>query len=151
MHTRILSVYLGSIALWQAALYSGCCFGPDSIPYLDPRLGYYFLGLGIGLGANPDVLHWMSAVVLLALAVGLFVSDKWVAFYAALEPLMAFPTLIFFFHVMRANLSPSHGFSVAELTMPAIVFMVCTAVPWTWAVFLLSSKRSAANASSAES
>jgi len=52
-------------------------------------------------------------------------------FATAVGLLVAIPSVLFIVMVVVGNLSPSHGFSIGELLVPAPVFLVASVVPFT--------------------
>lgn len=140
MRPKILPAYLATVAIWQAMIYAGISLGPDSSIYFDPRIGFWLLGEGTSVRGALGMVQWLSVIILLILAGAIAIHDRTIALYLVIEPLLAMPTLVFFFLVLWANISPSHGFSVAELSIPVLVFVVCTVVPWTWAAMLFRSR-----------
>ena len=138
MGHKCLSIYLGMIVIFQMVILIGTASDPYSGGfYFNPRFGIDLLLTENGLGKLPDLVQWLTVAALLFLAIALFRNEKAVWWYVFAEGLMALPTIVVFALVLRVNISPAHGFSVGELTIPAIVFVVCTVIPWSWAIMLL--------------
>ena len=75
--------------------------------------------------------HGSSVVPLAAVGVGLlwWPSPRKLKAYMSVESALAAPSVAFFFLVLYQNLSPAHGFSIRELTIPLTVLLFVTAVP----------------------
>jgi hypothetical protein len=145
MRTRPLAVYLVLVVAWQITVYTAgfWCLGLF-IWYFDPRIGFTIYDPSLEHLRLWGVMAWGSAIVLGALAAGMFLTEKTVWAYVILEPLLALPTILFFATVIRDHISPAHGFSMGELPIPILTFMCCSVVPWVWALCLLATRRSRA-------
>ncbi len=143
MRTRPLSVYLALVVAWQITIYTvgAWCLGLF-VCYFDPRIGFTIYDPSLGHLQIWGVMAWGSAIVLGALAAGMFVIEKAIWPYVIVEPLLAFPTILFFVTVIRDDISGAHGFSIGELPIPILAFICCSVVPWVWALCLLATGRS---------
>ena len=130
--TSGLGLYLGTLAVAQIAIYVAWTSRPDSsLFYFDPRIGL-FIVQSMMSGREPPgpaLLGWLSALWLLVEAL-LMGWTRWgPGVYLVSELILALPSLIFFITVAVVNMSPAHGFSVAELTIPVPVFVLFSVVP----------------------
>ena len=136
---RTLGRLVVGLACAQLALYAAA-LAPrmhDLAFYLDPRIGLHYLESNFsGRNQFPGVSCWISAVVLLAMGLLLVRSRARITTYLLLEMVMAIPSALFFLMVVWANISPSHGFSIAELLLPLPVFAAFTLFPLVWAARL---------------
>ena len=113
----------------------------DWLIYFDPRLGLFYFESGLrGKEAvAPTLLRWLSAVWILALALFLLRGRR-LGTYIVSELVLSLPNVLFVATVLWANLSPAHGFSIAELLAPSMVMLVFSAVPMGIAVWAQKSK-----------
>ena len=128
----MLAAYLGALAVGQLGLYVRWVATPDSLCfYLDPRIGLFVLETMLRghEPVGPSRLEWAVAVWL-AVASALVAATSWGArIYLLAEIILALPSAVFFVVVVLANMSPAHGFSVRELTLPVPVFLLFSVVP----------------------
>lgn len=132
---RKLGLYVCFVAAGQIALYAFAYFDrePDRLVYFDPRIGLFFFESAVrGSETFPGISSAISAVVLLCVGIGMCFDLYRAGIYLVVETILAAPTMLFFFLVVLANLTRSHGFSVGELVIPVIVFAVATAIPFWW-------------------
>ena len=143
--TRFLAFYLLALSLLQAALYwVAAAGGPKAwaLYYLEPRLGLFFLETlvrpghpfpGYALGASVVALALMGCLLLLEI-VGLRT-------YLAFEILLASPTVVLFVMIALSNTPPGLGFSLLDLTLPAIPFTLTSVLPVIYAWRVLKNLR----------
>lgn len=126
-------ILLLCMAALQIALYVAWTRGLDSRAfYLDPRIGLFFLET-IVVGYEPQgpgLLKWVAALWLIFLGFCLLRDRASLTWYLISEPILAVPSVAFFAMVVAARMNPSHGFSVAELTLPVPVFIMFTVLPF---------------------
>lgn len=126
-------ILLLCMAALQLAVYVAWVRGLDSRAfYLDPRIGLFFLET-IVVGhepLGPGLLEWVAAFWLLFLGFCLLRDRASLTWYLISEPILAVPSVAFFAMVVIARMSPAHGFSVAELTLPVPVFIMFTVLPF---------------------
>jgi hypothetical protein len=133
-HVRILGAYLTVVCALQICLYLAMAISAERymwLFYFDPRIGLSVVE-SIIRGAEqppPGILGWVSAAWVLALGLLLLSGRPLIRTYVISEVALATPNLLFVFAVASANLSPAHGFSVAELFVPVCLMIVFSAVP----------------------
>jgi hypothetical protein len=138
--TRFLGFYLLVIALLQAALYREVVArGADgwSLYYLEPRLGLFFLESLIRPGHPfPGYLPGASAIALGAMGCLLLLEIVGLAGYLVFEILLALPTVFLFGMIAVSHVPPGLGFSLLDLTLPAIPFTLTSILPviYAWRV-----------------
>ncbi len=132
--TKLLSLYLLVAALLQICSYVALTLAPEKLGiifYFDPRIGLFFIESGIR-GAElkvPGILQWLSASWLLVISFFLLSGRPILKTYLVLEVVASLPNLFFFLVIVRANLSPTHGFSIGELFTPLLVTILFTILP----------------------
>jgi hypothetical protein len=135
-------LFLCFLALIQIGLYSFSMLTrePAVAFFFDPRIGLAaFEEMLCHAKHSPAVSSWLSSVILAAVGWLVYLRPGWLRGYLFVESAMALPSLIFFGVVVYADMSPSHGFSVAELALPAMVFIVFTVLPVAWVMTQLRS------------
>ena|SRR2546421_1484023 len=129
----LVGTYILLAGLLQVSLYLAMTVSSqlDWLFYFDPRIGLYFLEtiLRGAEHAPPAMLDWLSAIVQIGLGVSLLLKKIPVKLYVISELVLSAPSLLFFALVVWGNLSPAHGFSIGELIVPIIVFVLFSAVP----------------------
>jgi hypothetical protein len=132
--TKGLGIYLVAASTLQIFLYLALSLSPekyDWLFYFDPRIGIFFLETAVR-GAEqvaPGLFRWSSAIWILLLGLLMFGGRPLVKTYIAAELFLVLPNIVFFFAIVRSNLSPVHGFSIGELVFPVIVMLVFSLVP----------------------
>ena len=110
---------------------------PTDLFYFDPRIGLFVLeDLVRGREVFPGVSEWISAVALICVGILLVLGRVGARAYLRLELALAVPSMLFALLVVVTNLSSAHGFSIPELLIPVIVFLVFSAIPLAYAFFL---------------
>lgn len=139
MTTRTLGIYLCVLAAVQCALYSFQAFSdPDKYLYLfyfNPRFGLGFLEEFIKAGGFPNALCWGSAVVLLCVGFALL-RRPMLNLYLIAESIMGIPSILVFVFIIAVNMKVTDGFSVGELPIPVLVFILFSGPPIVWALLL---------------
>ena len=136
---RTLGAVVSVLGAGQLAVYAIWTTGQrPELFYFDPRIGLAaFSDIAFGPRAeNPTLLQWTTGIWQLLLGVALSWRPKWLTVYLISEALLALPSIAFFVLVASVNSSPSHGFSVGELLVPVLIFIVFTAVPFVSALRL---------------
>jgi hypothetical protein len=126
-----LAIYLILATVGQVVIYAFWAKGDTWPFYFDPRIGFWVLQtLIVGHeSSGPSFLSWASVLWLAVVAPAIHFKPKAVRVYRFGEPLMALPSIGFFGSVLWANMSPAHGFSLPELTIPVVVFVLFTVLP----------------------
>lgn len=139
---RRLARYLGGIAIFQGVLYAATAF--DSVGFLvyfDPRLGLFALEtIVLGREVYPAFSCIASVPILAGCAVWVWRAPAGLVAYFLVETILMAPSLYFFWIIVRANVDPSHGFSVGELVFPVLVYLVATAAPMALVGRLLATR-----------
>ena len=134
---RVLGAYLLVIALLQAALYRAVlASGADGwlLYNFEPRLGLFFVESLLRPGQPfPGVLSWGSALALAAMGSLLLLEVVGMRGYLVFETLLALPTVFLFGMIAVSNAPPGFGFSLLDLTMPAIPFALTSVLPVIYA------------------
>ena len=134
---RVLAAYLLVVALLQLALYREVIArGADGwmLYNFEPRLGLYFLETLIRPGQPfPGMFSWGSALALAAMAAFLLLDVAGLRAYMIFEILLAAPTVFLFAATLVSNVTPGIGFSVLDLAMPAIPFVMTSVLPVVFA------------------
>lgn len=141
---EILAVYITVIALLQIGLYFVSFGGKGAGPFLyfDPRIGIDFWLSGGAMEAETrlrmrdlsQAIRWGSAAWMLGLGLLFTLKKSVIPLYVVSECLLSLPSLAFFGIVALANLSPGHGFSIGELSIPIAVFAAYTVVPFSFGI-----------------
>jgi hypothetical protein len=138
MH-RKLGTFVICVAAVQMALYTALVLWPDrwdGLFYLDPRIGWAVLESLVTQSERiPGISSWLTAAVTLTVGLMLFRGRRYIRLYLIAEAILATPTLLFLVWVAAANISSPHGFSVGELLVPALMFFLCSAMPFAAALW----------------
>jgi hypothetical protein len=131
---KILGAYLLAIGFLQTCLYlamSRWTYESDWLLYFDPRIGIFYLEnlLRKTEQIAPAFLRWLSAGWILLVGYLLLSGRAMVKTFIVSELILVLPNLCFFLYIIRANLSPSHGFSIGELSLPILVMVLFSFVP----------------------
>jgi hypothetical protein len=133
-----VGVYLLGISLLQICLYllMSRASGASWLFYFDPRISLFFLETSVRgtEQAAPGVLRWLSAGWIFVLSLLLLRGRPNLRIYAlrayiVSELLLLIPSIIFFLIVILSSLSSTHGFSVGELVLPALIIVVFSIIP----------------------
>lgn len=139
MTTRTLGIYLCVLAATQCGLYSFQAFGDpnkyDYLFYLNPRFGLGFLEEFIIAGGFPNVLCWGSSAVILSIGFALL-RRPMLDLYLIAESIMGVPSIIAFVFIIAINMKATDGFSIGELPIPVLVFILFSGPPFAWALLL---------------
>jgi hypothetical protein len=132
---RKLGLFVILLATCQVALYSALVLGSSKwiwLFYFDPRIGWtaFFEGiLRAGEASSPGIISWATAAVTLLVGVLLYRQPRHIKLYLISEVGLALPTLLFILLVAVGNVGSAHGFSVAELAVPVVVFCIYSVIP----------------------
>jgi hypothetical protein len=141
---RTVGIYICCVAIAQLIFYSVAYFNERAVWlfYFDPRMGLFVLESSVrSREVFPGLLSWLSAVVLAGVGFGLLRNMHSVKAYLFTEFICAVPSVVFFGSVVFANVSPAHGFSIAELVLPLLVFLVASAIPFWLALQSLRTEK----------
>jgi hypothetical protein len=135
---RKFAFTIGGLAAFQLVVYCLWTFGGfEQLLYFDPRIGIAasleFLGFR---QHGPSIFSWASLIWQAIVAFGVARRPSYLRSYLVGEALLSIPTLFFFGVVISSNMSSHHGFSIRELTIPAIVFFVFSLIPFFIAIAL---------------
>jgi hypothetical protein len=141
---KTLGYYLLAVCVLQIAVYLVLSFSAEAdwLIYFDPRLGLFYFESGLR-GKEivaPTFLRWVSVFWIFGLAVLMLSGVRLVKTYIVSELVLCLANVLFVAAIVWANLSPAHGFSIAELSVPLMVMLVCDAVPLGLAVWAQRSK-----------
>jgi hypothetical protein len=129
---------VAALGLAQLGLYVASYLGGRDVAfYFDPRIGLF--ALQSMLGPEPEslgLLQWAAVLWQLGIGWCLLTNRASVLAYLVGEALLATPSLLFFALVIASNMSPSHGFSIAELLVPVPVFALFSVWPFVVALRL---------------
>ena len=135
---RILAAYLLLIVVFQLALYREVVArGADGwvLYSFEPRLGLYLLESLLRPGQPfPGAFSWASALALAGMAALLLLEVVGLRAYMIFETLLALPTIFLFAATIFWNPAPGEGFSVLDLAMPAVPFVMTSVLPMIFAV-----------------
>jgi hypothetical protein len=135
---RFLGLYLLVMGAAQVFLYLWMVIHSDSsLFYYDPRIAIFFIESIIAGEefARTGFLRWFTVAVPLIFGMR-FLMGQNSRMYLTIEVILSLPFVIFSSFVLLANMSPSHGFSIRELTLPIVVFLLFSAVPTALAIQL---------------
>ena len=140
-HIKILGGYLIASALFHLGIYFALAASQDkyiNLFYLDTRIPLFFIEtiLRGAEGNAPALSAWFVELGMFVLGVAMFLGRELHKLYTLLESALALPFLLFLFFIFAADLSPSHGFSVRELLLPSISFVVCSLIPLVYAFWI---------------
>ena len=139
---RKLGLFVLGIAIWQALIYVMLATGPDEMMwlfYLDPRIGWAFMATL--LGESEMLLHissWFSAALTFLVGAMLLRRNAHIKTYVIAESFLALPTFAFLVVIIASNIRPVHGFSIGELAVPIIVFLMVSVIPMAATLVALS-------------
>jgi len=144
---KLLGCYVLAISVLQIVIYAALSLSKgtaDWLIYFDPRLGLFYFESGLRGKEEvaPTLLRWVSAFWLFGISVCLL-SGRLVKVYLLSELALLFPNILFVLAIVWANLSPAHGFSIAELFFPFLVMIVFSGVPLSLAFRATRSKEEA--------
>ncbi len=130
---KILGWYVLAIAVLQIVIYATLSLSKgaaDGLIYFDPRLGIFYFESGLRGKEEvaPTLLRWVSALWLFGISICLLLG-RLVKVYVLSELALSFPNILFVLAIVWANLSPAHGFSMAELFFPLLVMIAFSIVP----------------------
>jgi hypothetical protein len=139
MRTRLFSIYLCLLAVAQFIFYSFVVTDPfkygSYLLYYNPRFGLLFLEETISANSAPSILSWASVIVLFCVGVVMFLKPT-LKLYLIAESIMATPSIVFFFLILIFNANPNDGFSIRELPMPVLTFVLFSGPPLFGALLL---------------
>ena len=138
---RGLGAYLLALACAQMCLYLAWTEERSEwLIYIDPRGGTS--GLESLLRDTelimPGTLSWGSAFVLLGVAAFLVATNHGLRLYLVIEALLAAPTVIAFAGNVIIRMLPTYGLAIAELQIPASIFLIFTVVPINLALRIIA-------------
>ena len=144
---KILGCYVLAISVLQIVIYATLSLSKgtaDWLIYFDPRIGLFYFESGLRgkEEAAPTLLRWISAFWLFGISIFLL-SGRLVGAYVLSELALSFPNILFVLAIVWANLSPAHGFSIAELFFPFLVMIAFSVVPLGIAFWARRSKEKA--------
>jgi len=133
MKRQSLAAYLVFALVAQVALYIRWMRVPsDSLFYFDPRIGLFVFEESLHKQSlhHPGALSWVSVGWLALTIIALVGMPSGRRLYRLSEIILALPSVLFFGIVVAANMSAAHGFSIAELAVPLLIFGAFTLVPF---------------------
>jgi hypothetical protein len=130
---KILGAYVTVACALQICLYLAMLIPAERyerlFPFAVKQIALFYFDPRLGLSVFVGIFSWVSAPWVLALGILLLSGRPLIRTYVISEVALSAPNLLFVIWVSSVNLSPAHGFSVGELSVPVCVMIIFSVVP----------------------